>query len=187
MLVLVLLLSSCTINHPLYTSNYRIEWKNFKHNRKHIFSNNNSQNKINSESIATKAVVHEQADTSLTQNRHISYNNTASTDRSILVLPAKKFDFKTTKASTKKTNTAFYSKKIKAKIDEKKLSLLKRKYYKIHKTKPEVKALYIFILVLALTGLALAFLSLFGSYFLFSMIAGGVILLTLGILIILGT
>jgi lipopolysaccharide export LptBFGC system permease protein LptF len=187
-LVLVLLLSSCTINHPLYTSNYRVEWRDFKgNNSKHIIENNKAQNKIDSENTATTAIVNEQTYTSLTQDAGINDNNTASADRSIIILPTKKLDFNKKKESTKKTNTARYANERKAKIDDRKLSPLKKMYQKIRKTTDALKALFIFILLVALTGLALAFISLFGSYFLFIMIVGGVILLTLGILIILVT
>jgi len=185
-LVLVLILSSCTVNHPLYTSNYHIEWKKYKYNNSK-YSNNNSQNKINAEPTTAKAFIHEQADTSITQNTHINYNNTASTDRSIII-PSKKLDLNGITASTKNTNSVFHANEKKSKIAHKKSNSVKTEHNKTRKkTKDSLKALFIFILAVVLTGLALTYISLFGSYFLFSMIVGGVILLTLGILIILGT
>lgn len=183
-LVLVLILSSCTVNHPLYTSNYHIEWKKFKYNNsKHTFSNNNAQNKINSESIATKAFVHEQTDSSLTLNDAINDNNIASTDRSMIILPAKKFDFNITKASTKRTNTALYENKIKAKKDAKKLSPLKINHRKM---KGIYKALFIFLLALCLVAFIMTYLSLFSSFFLLMVVIGSIVILSFGTLLILG-
>jgi len=186
-LVLVLLLSSCTINHPLYTTNYRVEWKNFKsNNSKHIFKNNTAQNKIDFEDTAASTIVHEQTCISLTQGAGINDNNTASADRSIIILPAKKLDFNKKKESIKNTNTARYANEIKVKTDDKKRGSLKRNYHKNSKATGILKALFIFILTVVLIGFALIFFSLFGIFFLLSLIIAGIALLVLGILIILG-
>jgi len=187
-LVLAIILSSCTINHPLYTSNYHIEWKTFKHSsNKQTLSNNNAQNKIHSQNNRATAITSEQADTLLNRNTDIHENNIASTDGSLIILPAKKFDLsKTMAALTKKTNATNYASETKTKIDHKKLNPLKKNYHKIRKTKGILKALYLLILVLVLGALALFFISLFGIFFLLAAITAGIIILIFGTLVILG-